>query len=154
MNIDSGTMVRLQYELLDSDGDLVEDSTDEPVTYRHGDGDILPGLERALIGHRAGDEVTVELPAADAFGEYDPEGLQIIPRKEFPPDAELVPGDAITLQFEGDEDGEIDEVDALIVEISPESISIDMNHPLAGQDVTFRVKVLEVWEGDASANGA
>lgn len=151
MRIRSGSQVVLRYELYQADGRLFESSEDEPIEFVQGRGDVLPGLERVLEGQEEGAELEVTLPAADAFGEYNPEGLVSVPRSELPAGAELVRDEWITVVVRGDEAGgeEPDgEMDMRIVEVSEDEVILDANHPLAGQDVTFKLAVLSVRAGE------
>ena len=147
MKIETGSTVEVEYTIYDSEGNAVESSDDEPIEYVHGEGEILPGLEDALAGHAAGDEVTVTLACADAFGEHNPDGIVSIPRDNLPEGTELSPGDFITLTSEP-EDGEGDEVadefELRVIEVNDDAVMADANHPLAGQDVRFEVRVLTV----------
>ena len=150
MKIRNECIVEIAYELFDDAGELAESSADDgPIAYMHGLHEILPGLEEALEGREAGDHFRVEVASADAYGDYDPEGLMTVPRSEFPPDAEIVPGDWIGVTIGDDEDEEEsdeEEIEMLVIEISPEAVVLDGNHPLAGKDVTFVVDVLSVRE--------
>ncbi len=149
MQVAKDTIVEIRYELFDKEGDPVESSDgDEPVTYLHGYGEIVPGLERALEGMAAGADLEIRLGPDDAFGAYNLDGVVAIARDEFPPNAEIVPGDWITVDIErseGEPDPEDpDELEMRVIEIRPDTIFLDANHPLAGQDVTFKVQVLSV----------
>jgi FKBP-type peptidyl-prolyl cis-trans isomerase SlyD len=150
MKIESGCLVGLEYQLFDKDGELVEGGDEDGrIEYLHGHEEIQPTLERALEGAAAGSQLRVELPEGEAFGPYDPEQIVVVPRSEFPPDAEIVPGDWIELALEPQEAAEqgIDEdegVEMRVVDVRPDAIYLDANHPLAGQSVTFEVKVLSV----------
>jgi FKBP-type peptidyl-prolyl cis-trans isomerase SlyD len=140
------TMVELEYELLDKEGEVLETTADDgPVTYLHGHGEILGGLERALDGAEIGANLTVTLAPEDAYGLHDPEGIVAVPRSEFPADAEIVPGDCVDVTVDEDDEDE-GTIEMVVVEIRPDTIFLDANHPLAGQEVTFRVNVLTVRE--------
>ena len=150
MKIQNDCIVEISYEMYDNDGQLAESSKEDGnVSYLQGLGEILPGLEAALAGHSAGEHVEVEIDAENAFGDYDPEGLISVPRSEFPPDAEIVPGDWIEVSVsendqQADEQGEEEEIEMRVVEISPEAVVLDANHPLAGKNVKFQVDVVSV----------
>jgi peptidylprolyl isomerase len=147
MKIRDGMVVVLKYELYREGGDLFETSEDEPIEFVQGEGDVLPGLERALEGLEEGAALELTLPAAEAFGEYNPEGLVSVPRAELPPDVELVKDEWITVVVQGDEEDdeeELGEMDMRIVEAGEDEVILDANHPLAGQEVTFKVEVLSV----------
>jgi len=148
MRVTRDCWVELEYELRDEDGQLVEVDDDEPVRYLHGHDEILPGLERALDGRESGDRFEVSLTPQDAFGPHDPEAIIAVPRSEFPPNAEIVPGDLIEIEVTLDEesggDGEPESVEARVVEISPEAVVLDGNHPLAGRTLVCSGKLLSV----------
>ena len=146
MPIQKGDVVELDFELRDADGELIESSQDEdgtPLRYVHGDGELPEKVEDALLGKAEGDEVVVDCEAGEAFGPYDPEGLVSVPRADLPEDAEVVPGDWLTVGVEED-DGSDGELEAQVVEVSPEGIVLDLNHPLAQEAVQFRLKVRAV----------
>ena len=148
MPIENGEEVELEYELRDSEGELIESSTEEggaPMRYVHGDGQLPAKVEQALTGKQEGDQVAIDLEPGEAFGPYDPEGLVTVPRSDLPADAEIVPGDWITVGVDDDDedDGE-EELEARVVEVSPEGIVLDLNHPLAQEPVHFWVKVRRI----------
>ena len=148
MKIRKGCIVDLVYELKDSEGEVVESAdAADPMTYLHGYGEIAPGLEEELDGVEEGAVLEIELPPEKAYGEYNPDGIVAVPRGEFPADAEIVPGDWISVQIKQDENSdEVEDLEMKVLEISPESITLDANHPLAGQSVTFDIRVLGVRE--------
>ena len=146
MKITENCIVEIELELRDEEGELVLTTDDEgPIEYLHGGEDLpLPGLETALEGVEVGAVVEVTLEADDAFGSYDYEWLISVPRSEFPPDAEIVPGDIIPVELASDEGEELGEKEMIVESISAESIVLDANHPLAGQKVACKTKVLTV----------
>ncbi|MEM7306384.1 MAG: peptidylprolyl isomerase [Planctomycetota bacterium] len=151
MKIDTGSVVELSYEVYDADGELFESSDEGPISIIQGDGVLPPGLESALLGKEEGAELDLTLGPEDAYGAHNPDGIISVPRTEFPADVELARGEWITvvLRFDEDEappqgDGEDDEMEMRIVEASDEEVILDGNHPLAGQDVTFKLKVVAV----------
>jgi FKBP-type peptidyl-prolyl cis-trans isomerase SlyD len=136
-------VVSLEYTLT-VDGAVV-DSTEgiEPISFLQGYENIIPGLERELYGLKIGDEKKVHVTAKDAYGEIDPEAVVDVPRKEIPKDIPVKPG--TELQVTND-DGEL--LDAVIVSVSKETVRLDFNHPLAGKDLNFAVKVVDLREPD------
>jgi len=148
LKIRKGCIVDLVYELKDSGGEVVESAdASDPMTYLHGYGEIAPGLEEELDGVEEGAVLEIELPPGKAYGEYNPDGIVAVPRSEFPADAEIVPGDWISVQIKQDEDSdEVEDLEMKVMEISPDSITLDANHPLAGQQVTFDIRVIGVRE--------
>jgi FKBP-type peptidyl-prolyl cis-trans isomerase SlyD len=153
VKIRAGCLVELDYELRDAEGGLVEKSEEDgPMVYLHGNDEIPKSLEQELEGHEKGDEVKVSLPPGAAYGEYNPDGLVTVPREQFPPDAEIVPGDWIDVTLSDDEGQEPENADSIemkVVEISPEAIVLDANHPLAGKACTFDLTVISVREASA-----
>ena len=122
------------------------------MVYLHGNDEIPKSLEQELEGHEKGDEVKVSLPPGAAYGEYNPDGLVTVPREQFPPDAEIVPGDWIDVTLsdeEGEEPENAESIEMKVVEISPEAIVLDANHPLAGKACVFDLTVLSVREASA-----
>ena len=151
MKIKQGCFVELEYELRNSKGEVIESSQGGALmTYLHGNGEIPPKLEAQLDGKALGERVVVTLPPADAYGEFKPDGIVAVPRSEFPEDAEIVPGDWVSVEVTEDEgEGVKGEMEMRVVEIAPEAITLDANHPLAGQSVTFDIRVIGVREASA-----
>ena len=104
-----------------------------------GDGNLLPGFEIALFGLKQGDETALVVPPERGFGEHNPENVQVIERMQFPADADLQPGLMLTFS-----DAQNNELPGVVTDISDESVTVDFNHPLAGRDVRFTVKIIEV----------
>lgn len=151
MKIRQNSKVELDYRIAGTDGELYESSEENgPLTYVQGDGEIPPLLEAALEGREAGEQVEIVLAPADAFGEYDPDGIVSIPPDEFPEDAEVEPGDIVPVSIESeDEGGESEEIEMRVVEVTPDAVILDMNPMLAGKTVTFSVRVVSVQDTDA-----
>lgn len=148
MKIGPNTFVEMHYELFTASGELLETTQEDgPVRYVHGDEEILPGLEAALEGHGAGDEVRVTLSAQDAYGDYNPEGLVSVPRQQFDDDADLEPDTWITVTVAESEETDEGELEMRVVEVREDEVILDANHPLAGQAVTFAVSVIAVAPG-------
>ena len=151
MNISNGAIVEMRYRLLDAEGALIEATEEgEPVTYRHGDGEILPGLEKALEGAEAGGSLRITVEPEDAYGDYNPDGLVIVPRSEMPEGEAYTAGDWLSVHVEDDGSGlpeEEREMEMRVVEVNDEQVVLDANHPLAGQRVIFEVDVLSVQNG-------
>lgn len=137
--IKDGNVVRLQYTLSDDKGTLIESTKGkEPLTYTHGQGQILPGLEKELAGLGINDEKNIRLKPEEAYGPLDPQAFQEIPRKEIPQDALKVGN---TLLATNDQ-GQLFPV--RIHQIKDKTVILDFNHPLAGKTLSFAIKVLEI----------
>ena len=142
MTISNGCLVSLEYTLTLDDGTIVDSNVDgEPLTYTHGEGQIIPGLERALDGLASGVEQTVEVAAEDGYGPTQPEAIQEVPLDRIPEGARQV---GAGLQGETAE-GAV--VQARVTEVKDETVVVDFNHPLAGKTLHFQVKVLGVESG-------
>ncbi len=140
MKISSGSVVGIDYSLHLGDGKVIDASEPgEPMTYLHGEGQIVPGLESALEGLSVGDQKQVVLPPGEGYGDHDPRGLQEVPKDAFP--AGFDPQVGMELTAEGP-NGE--PVPFTVREVKPEAIVIDLNHPLAGKTLHFDVTVREV----------
>ena len=104
-----------------------------------GEGELFSQVDEALVGMAPGDKKSVIIPAADAFGEYDKEKVFTVPRSDLPEDLQPEVGDELVLTNEDDED-----LGVQVVEATEEEVTFDSNHPLAGEDLTFEVTLLEI----------
>jgi FKBP-type peptidyl-prolyl cis-trans isomerase SlyD len=145
VNITKDCLVTLSYRILDQNGELFEEGYGEDATdYIHGYGELPPGVEEALEGGKVGDSILLNLTVETGFGPVDPELIIGVPRDELGEDTEINKGDILPVQVT-DEEGEVNgEVDMIVVEIRADTVFLDANHPLAGQNVTFSAEVLEV----------
>ncbi len=139
MKVGKDCVVSLDYRLHLGDGQVVDQSSPgSPLSYMHGRGQIVPGLEGKLEGMQAGEAKQVVVNPADGYGEYDNRGVQEVPRAMFPPNSDLQVGMMVTAQTP---QGEIPFV---VKEVKKDSVVIDLNHPLAGKTLHFDVTVREV----------
>lgn len=110
-----------------------------PMELTIGGGELFPQIDDALIGMAPGEKKTIVIPAADAFGTFDQEKVFTVPRSDLPEDLKPEVGDELVLGNEDDE-----ELGVAVVEVSAESVTFDANHPLAGEDLSFEVELLEI----------
>ena len=144
MKIGKGRVVRMNYTLRDESGTTIESSLGkEPLTYLHGLGSLIPGLEKILDGSQAGLKTTVTVLPRDAYGEKDPQAVIQAARGDFPEGLTLEPG--IEVQAETP-DGPIS---FIVISLEGDEVVLDANHPLAGKTLTFDLEVLEVREATA-----
>jgi FKBP-type peptidyl-prolyl cis-trans isomerase SlyD len=138
MAIETNQVVSLEYEV--RDGDKVVDSNvgGAPLVFMFGKGQIIPGLEEGIKNMTIGEKGDVLVKASDAYGEYNPEATQEVPKEQFE-GIELAEG--MTLYGQG-EDGST--VQVVVKEIKDDSVVIDFNHPLAGKDLMFTVTINNV----------
>ncbi|MBL1075910.1 peptidylprolyl isomerase [Nocardia sp. 2] len=145
MQIGTDKVVSIEYTLTDDAEEVVDTSVgEEPLVYLHGAENIVPGLEVALEGKSVGDELKVTIEPEDGYGEYLEELVSVVERAMFEEIDELEPG----MQFEAEApDGETQIV--TVVEVDGDDVTIDGNHPLAGQRLHFQVKVVDIREATA-----
>jgi len=138
----SGDTVRVHYTGTLADGSTFDSSEGrDPLEFTLGTGQVIPGFDAAVSDLEIGQTATVTIPAAEAYGEHSEEGVQVFPRDAFPPDTSPEVGWAVELSSE---DGQ--RVPAIIAEVSDETVTLDFNHPLAGEDLTFDITLVEVVE--------
>jgi len=142
MQIAAHKVVTIDYTLTDDAGQVIDSSKGgEPLAYIQGIGNIIPGLEAALEGKKAGDSLQVSIAPAEGYGERDDSLKQAVPRQMFETPEEIQVG----MQFHTmTEDGNVMVV--TVVEASTETVTVDANHPLAGQNLNFDVTVKDVRE--------
>lgn len=142
MNIATDRVVAFHYTLNDDAGNELDSSKGkEPLAYLHGHNGIIPGLERELEGKAAGDAMKVTVQPAEAYGEKNPELVQAVPREAFQGVEDIEVG--MQFQAQGSE-GQVQMV--VVREVNDENVTVDANHPLAGQVLHFDVSVEEVRE--------
>lgn len=110
-----------------------------PFEFRLGGPELFPQIHEALIGMAPGEKKTITILAEDAFGEYDNEKVFTVPRTDLPEDLDPEVGDELVLANEEDE-----ELGVVVVEKEDDSITFDANHPLAGEDLTYDVELLDL----------
>jgi FKBP-type peptidyl-prolyl cis-trans isomerase SlyD len=141
MNIEDKRVVTLAYTLKDNDDNLIDQSDDGSFCYLHGASNIIPGLENALTGKVSGDEFSISIAPEEAYGVREDEKIQTVPREMFPPDQDIEPG----MQFHAQSPDGVPLV-VTIAKVEEESIVVDGNHPLAGVQLNFEVRVMDVRE--------
>lgn len=138
MTARNGDKVKIEYTGTLEDGTIFDSSADHgnPLEFEVGSGQVIKGFDDAILGMKEGEEKQFSIEPADAYGEHDPTLVQKVPREIFPQDAELVPG----LLFEaGLPTGE--KVPATITDVQGGIVSVDLNHPLAGKKLNFKIKI-------------
>lgn len=132
-------VVSIHYTLKDDAGAVLDSSSGRaPLSYLHGHGNIIPGLEKALEGTSAGDRSQVAVEAKDGYGEANPDLIFEAPREHFPSDIKLEPGTRVYAE------GPEGPVSFTVVRLTDSGALLDGNHPLAGKQLHFEVEVVEV----------
>jgi len=138
MGIQNGSKVTMHYKLT-VDGQTVDTSEGkDPLQYVHGEGQIIPGLEKELEGLDKGEKKQVTVSPEAGYGHHDPAAIQKVPRSSF--------ADANKMQVGSTVQGQAgDQVfRAVVTEINSDEVTLDMNHPLAGKTLNFDIEVVEV----------
>lgn len=144
MKIENNKVVQMNYVLTDSAGQQMDASNGEPMAYLHGHHNVIPGLEKALEGRVAGDNFTVTIPAAEAYGETQANLIQEgVPKAMF----QGVESIEVGMRFEAQSEHGFHSV--VITDIQDETVTVDGNHELAGMDLTFKVEIVDVRDATA-----
>lgn len=137
--IQDDVIVTLNYTVK-VDGEVVDTSEGhDPIEFIQGSGQIIDGLEGNLYGMASGERKEFTVDPDKGYGDEDPDAMAEIPRGEFPPNIPLEPGIELVLK---DEEGE--EMQAYIVEVGEENVTLSFNHPLAGKTMNFAVEVVDL----------
>lgn len=144
IKIQDGQVVSMEYTL-NVDG-VVTDSTEgrEPLDYVHGAGNIIPGLERELTGMSVGESKVVKVAAVDGYGERDEDAFMDVPRDQFPDEIPMKVGTELQVKNQAGQP-----MFARIDTVGDKTVRLNFNHPLAGKDLHFSVKVVGVREATA-----
>ena len=142
MQVGAKKAVTFHYSLRDAEGNIL-DSSDEsdPLTYLHGEGNIVPGLEKALEGKQPGDEVKATVTPEEGYGMRDDGNVRNVPRRKL--QGKIEPGMRVRLQTDQGP------ISALVTAVSGDYVTIDANHPLAGMTLHFEVKITDVRDATA-----
>lgn len=139
MKVADNKVVTIDYTLKDDQDSVIDTSAGhEPLSYIQGAGNLIPGLEKALVGKAPGDSVQVSIPPDEAYGDRDESLVQAIPRSRFERTEEIEVG--MQFQTEGQAGAQL----VTVVSVDGDDIAVDANHPLAGMTLNFDVKVVDV----------
>ena len=137
--VKEGRNVSVHYTGTLDDGTVFDTSRDrDPISFEVGSGTVISGFDQAVVGLKVGESKTVRIEVDDAYGERNENAVLVVPHDAFPEGMEVEPG----MQVQGS--GPQGEFPAIVTAIAANGITIDMNHPLAGQDLTFNIEVVEV----------
>lgn len=142
MEIKKHTVVTIDYELKDDDGNII-DATEgsDPLHYLHGTDNLIEGLEKALDGKKTGDSVSVSVSPEQGYGERDEAKIQPVPKDSFDDQTQLQAGKQFMAQSP-----EGEHLTITIVEVTDDKVVVDSNHPLAGKNLNFKVEIKRVRE--------
>ncbi|BFM10416.1 FKBP-type peptidyl-prolyl cis-trans isomerase [Simiduia litorea] len=135
-----GSQLTIHFSLALRDGSVIDSNFDaKPATFTLGDGNMLQGFERCLIGMREGQRESFVVLPEHGFGQSNPNNVQIIPRTAFAADMALAEGLVVSFA-----DAQKAELPGVIKAFNVDQVTVDFNHPLAGQDIIFDVQVVSV----------
>jgi peptidylprolyl isomerase len=135
----NGTKVKVHYTGKLDDGSVFDSSEGrEPLEFTVGEGQVIPGFEHGVVGMEPGDTKTLNIPSDEAYGPHRPEGVFEVERAEIPPSIPLQEG----MRLQANQGGRT--IELTVVEFDQSKVTLDGNHPLAGQDLTFDIQLVEV----------
>jgi len=135
-----GDTVRINYTGTLNDGQQFDSSEGrEPLEFVVGSGQIIKGLDAAIPGMAVGDKKDVNVPCAEAYGEHNPEAKQAVPREQIPAEIPLEIGTQLQMQTP---QGQV--VPVTVAEVTEAEVTLDANHPLAGQDLNFAIEIVGI----------
>ena len=141
MAIKKGDKIKVEYKGTLEDGTIFDSSEKhgKPLEFEAGAGMVIKGFDEAVIGMEKGEEKEIKLQPTEAYGEPRPELMKKIPRDKLPKEPEPKPGMMLAM---GTPDGK--QFPAMIKEVDEKEITIDLNHPLAGKNLNFKIKIVEI----------
>ena len=140
--VKTGDIVHIHYTGTLNDGTTFDSSEGrEPLTFEVGSGQIIPGLDSAIPGMTVGDKKTVNVACDDAYGQMNPAMRQDVPRADIPAEIPLEVGSRLQMQTQ---DGQV--IPVTVAAVEEESVTLDANHPLAGEDLTFNIELVKIGE--------
>jgi FKBP-type peptidyl-prolyl cis-trans isomerase 2 len=140
--VKTGDTVHIHYTGTLNDGTTFDSSEGrEPLTFEVGSGQIIPGLDSAIPGMAVGDKKTVNVACDDAYGQMNPAMRQDVPRADIPAEIPLEVGSRLQMQTQ---DGQV--IPVTVAAVEAESVTLDANHPLAGEDLTFNIELVKIGE--------
>ncbi|MEX0680069.1 MAG: peptidylprolyl isomerase [Balneolales bacterium] len=140
VKIKEGDTVKVHYTGKIADGTVFDTSKErEPLEFTIGEGKLIPGFEKAVVGMNVGDNNTVTIPSDEAYGEKRDDMVVDVEKNQIPEDIKPEVGQQLQIQ---QKDGGT--IPVVITDITDEKVKLDANHPLAGEDLTFEIEVVEV----------
>jgi peptidylprolyl isomerase len=141
MAVKKGDTIKVHYTGTLTDGSEFDSSykRNEPIQFEAGVGNMIEGFDNAVMDMVVGERKTVSIPAAEAYGEQNPEALMPVTKDNFPPDFVFVEGEMVQGQTENGQP-----LQAIILEVKENEVILDFNHPLAGQDLQFDIELMEI----------
>ncbi len=141
MNVKIGDTVKVDYVGTLADGSVFDESKKHgaPLEFKVGADEMIKGFDEAVVGMKVGEEKKITLTPENAYGQPQDRLIQVVPRKHLPQNEEPKVGMAIRVHLPSGQ-----QIPARIVAVDSENVTFDLNHPLAGKELTFKIKVLEI----------
>lgn len=138
--VKQGDTVKVHYTGRLNDGTIFDSSKGrDPLEFKMGSNQIIAGFEKAVVGMEIGESKTVDVPSTEAYGPRSKELVQEIDRSKVPPDLELEVGQQLQMTS-----GQDQKVVVTVTDLSDQTVTLDANHPLAGQDLSFEIELVEI----------
>lgn len=151
MAVKKGDTVKVEYTGKLEDGSVFDSSEKhgKPLEFEVGAGQLIKGFEDGVVGMKKGEEKELSIKKEEAYGEPNPELVKKVPRDQLPKEQEPKEGMMLVLTMPNGQ-----QVPAKITEVGDQEVTLDLNHPLAGKDLTFNIKVTEVQQADSASGEA
>ncbi len=140
-SVKQGDKVRVHYTGKLQDGTVFDSSVEreEPIEFSIGEGRVIPGFEQAVVGMSPGDSKVANIPAGEAYGDHRPEMVVSVDRQQIPSDLNVQVGQQLQIR-----QGDNQTIPVIVTDVSDAKVTLDANHPLAGQDLVFDIELVEV----------
>ena len=136
----NGDTIAVQYTGKLDDGTVFDSSVGkDPLQFTIGTGTVIPGFENAVVGMGTGDSKTVVIPAEEAYGEHNPDLVMVFDREQIPPELPVEVGQQLQLHQDNG-----NAVPVVVTDMSASEVTLDANHPLAGEDLTFDIQLVAI----------
>ncbi|MFC1691424.1 peptidylprolyl isomerase [Nanoarchaeota archaeon] len=141
MAIAKGDKIKVDYTGTLEDGTVFDSSEKhgKPLEFEVGAGQLIKGFDEAVVGMEKGQEKEIKLEASEAYGELNPEMVKQVPKEQLPKDKELKPGMMLVMGLPNGA-----QLPAKITEVGDDTVTIDINHPLAGKALNFKIKIVDI----------
>ena len=139
--VKKGDTIKVEYEGSLDDGTVFDASKNHgaPLEFEVGAGQVIKGFEEGVIGLNSGEEKNIKIKPSEAYGNSNPQMIQKVPRDKLPKDQEPKAGMVLMVNLPNGQ-----QMPAKITEVAPDTVTLDLNHPLAGKTLNFKIKVVEI----------
>ena len=141
MKVEKGNKIKVEYEGKFEDGNVFDSSESHghPLEFEVGAGMVVPGFDNAVIGMMLDEEKEIRIEPKDAYGEVNPEAFRKVSKEQLPTEAEIKPGMMLGVQLPNGQ-----QMPVKVSEVDDKELTLDLNHPLAGKVLLFKIKVVEI----------